>query len=260
MRALFVGGCALLFMGCGGSTGSGLVTFSGFVSGPSEASGGPLSFTSGSGAAITLTRARMRIGAVYLNQTVASSGAAAEACVAPGAYVAEIFGPLDVDLLSSAAVTFPFEGEGTQTQAKTAEVWLTDGDVNASEDSTVILDVAGTAEQAGETYPFSANVSIGSNRQPRVSNPALPSANPICHQRIVTPIQVDITPTDGGMLALVIDPRRMFDGVDFSQLTKVSDEPLAYEIPDTSAGPGGALFKGMRSNAGVYSFTWTGNP
>jgi len=86
----------------------------------------------------------------------------------------------------------------------------------------------------------------------------VPSANPICHQRIVTPILVDLTPTDGGTLVLRIDPRHMFNGVDFSKATKVSDAPLAYQIPDTSAGPGGALFKGMTANSGVYSFTWKG--
>lgn len=247
---------ALFVFGCGGTTGSGFVEFSGVVSGPSDVSGGSATFTSGAGADITLTKAEMHLGAVYLNQSVPASGAAAEPCVSPGAYVAEIFGPVDVDLLSGSPASFPTKGEGTETEARTAEVWLTGGDVNAADDPTVILDVEGSAVQAGETYPFTASVTIGSNRTPRATSPALPSANPVCHQRIVAPILVDMTPTDGGTLVLRIDPRHMFNGVDFSRAAKVSDTPVAYEIPDTSAGPGGALFKGMTADAGVYSLAW----
>jgi len=247
---------SLVFLtGCGGSTGSALVTFSGEASGPTDAIA-PLSFTTGVGAAVTLTAAKLHLGAVYLNQSVPASGAAASPCVSPGIYVGQVFGPVDVDLLSPTAVPFPSAGEGTETRARTAEVWLTGGDVNASADSTVILDVAGTAAQAGVSYPFTAAVTIGANRTPQVTNPAMPGASPICHQRIVTPILVDITPRNGGMLELQIDPRSMFDSVDFSQATKVTDEPLMYQIPDTSDGPGGALFKGLTANFGVYAFTF----
>jgi hypothetical protein len=191
-----------------------------------------------------------------LNQSVPASGAAAGPCISPGIYLGQVFGPLDVDLLSPAGVPFPSSGQGTEIRARTAEVWLTGGDVNASADSTVILDVAGIAVQSGLPYPFTAAVTIGANRTPQVTNPAMPGASPICHQRIVTPILVDITPRDGGVLALQIDPRQMFDSVDFAQATKVADDPPMYQIPDGSDGPGGALFKGLTANFGVYSFTF----
>ena len=58
-------------------------------------------------------------------------------------------------------------------------------------------------------------MTIGENRQQPVQNPALPGSNPICEQRIVTPIAVDFTPTDGGVLTLRVDPRGMFNAVDF---------------------------------------------
>jgi len=255
----------LLITGCGGTTGSALVTFSGEASGPSDVTGGPLSFTTGIGADVTLSKAELHLGAVYWNQSVPSSGAAAGPCVSQGTYVAELFGGLDVDLLSSSAVPFPNAGEGTETRARTAEVWLvgggtnangevSQGDVNTSDDSTVILAVEGTAVQAGSTYPFTAAVTIGANRTPNVTNPAMPGARPICHQRIVTPILVDLTPGNGGTLTLQIDPRPMFDAVDFSKATPVSSEPPLYQIPDTSDGPGGALFKGLTANFGVYAF------
>jgi hypothetical protein len=252
----------LLACGCGGTTGSALVTFSGEASGPADATGGPLSFATGSGADVTLTKAQLHLGAVYLNQSVPASGAAAEPCISPGVYVGELFGGLDVDLLSPDAVAFPSSGEGTETEAHTAEVWLVGGgadvahDVNADDDSTPILDVEGSAMQGGTSYPFTATVTIGANRKPKVSNAAMPGANPICHQRIVTPILVDITPKRAGTLALQIDPRPMFDSVDFSKATEVPRATGTYEIPDSTSGPGGALFKGLTASFGVYAFSF----
>jgi len=254
----------LFVCGCGGTTGSALVTFRGEASGPSDADGAPLSFTTGAGADVTLTKAALHLGAVYLNQSVPASGAAAEPCISPGIYVGELFGGLDVDLLSSKPVLFPSRGEGTETEARTAEVWLVGGgtdaraDVNANDDSTRILDVEGSATQDGVSYPFSATVTIGANRKPNVTNAALPGANPICHQRIVTPILVDLTPENGGTLALQIDPRPMFDSLDFSKAIEAPDAPGTYQIPDTTSGAGGSLFKGLTASFGVYSFSFRG--
>jgi hypothetical protein len=245
----------LVVAGCGGTTGSALVSFDAVASGPLDANGEALSFTTGVGAQVTLTHALLRFGAVYLNQSVPLSGAASGPCISPGIYVAEAFGPMTVDLLSPRPVPFPTRGEGTETRAKTAEVWLTGGDVNADADSTVIVDVAGTAQQGGQTYPFTAAVTIGSNRKANVTSPAFPGSSPICHQRIVTPILVDLTPTEGGTLSLRIDPRPMFNAVDFSTL---AGPP--YRIPDDATGAGGALFRGLVSSSGVYTLAWSSAP
>jgi hypothetical protein len=87
-------------------------------------------------------------------------------------------------------------------------------------------------------------------------NPALPGSNPICHRRIVTPILVELMPEEGGMLGLRIDPTPMLDGIDFSALPTRSDDPSQYEIPDVNSGAGGALYRGLTANSGVYDFTW----
>ena len=238
-----------LLAACCGTTGSNLVSFQAKAGGPADAAS-PLVFDTAVGFHVSLTRATLRIGAVYLNTANPSSGAGATSCVLPGIYVAEAFGPVTVDLLSPALQPFPAAGEGTETQATTAEVWLTGGDVNAPVDPTVIFDVAGTATKGGATYPFQGAITISSNRAIPILTPALPGSNPICKQRIVTPIAVDLTPTDGGVLTMRIDPRGMFPTVDFSTLT-------GTQIPDSSAGAGGVLFKGLLSNAGVYQFTWS---
>jgi hypothetical protein len=239
----------LLLAGCNGTTGSGLVSFTALAGGPADAAS-PLPFTTAIGYQVSLSRARLRIGAVYLNTSNPTSGAGATSCVLPGIYVAEAFGPVSVDLLSPALQPLSALGEGTATLATTAEVWLTGGDVNAPVDPSVILDVAGTAARGGATYPFQGSVTISNNRAIPVTSPALPGSNPICKQRIVTPIVVALTPTDGGVLTLRIDPRGMFQTVDFAAAP-------AGVIPDTNAGPGAALFKGLLSNAGVYQFTWS---
>jgi hypothetical protein len=254
MRALIV--ATLVLSGCGGTTGSGLVNFAGWAGGPVEASA-PIVFETGLSYRVELTRARLHVAAVYLNQSVPSSGAQQSSCILPGIYVAQIFGPLDLDLLSSGLVPFSLPGEGTQTAARTGEVWLTGGPIDALDDPTVILDVAGTASKGGADFPFESTVTIGQNRAIPVQNPATPGSNPICHERIVTPIAIDLTPTDGGQLTLRIDPRGMFHGVEFADAEKVSDTPPFYRIPDENGGVGGALFKGLLSNAGVYSLTFS---
>ena len=246
--------CVLL-AACNGTTGSDLVTFTGSAGGASDVAPS-LAFTTGSGWQVVLERAKLHVGAVYLNQNVAISGNADQPCVLPGIYVAQLFGPLDLDLLSPALVPFPGAGEGTETEAHTAEVWLLEGDINRATDGTVVLDVAGTATKDLATIPFSAAVTIGQNRASPPPNVAMPGANPICHRRIVTPIEVDILPKNGGTLQLRVDPRALFDGVDFSRATQISATPPAYVIPDEQGGIGGALLAGLHSAFGVYAFSW----
>lgn len=243
---------------CDGTTGSGLVRFTAMARAVPDADL-TQPFETGSGFRVQLTRARMHVAAIYLNQSVPTSGAQESACVLPGIYVAQAFGPIDLDLLSSDVVPFASPGEGTATHAATAEVWLAGGPIDEPDDRAVILDVAGAAEKAGQSWGFSAQVTIGQNRALPVQNPATPGANPICHQRIVTPIAVDLMPEDGGQLVMQIDPRGMWNGVDFASLApedRILDAPPVYRIPDENGGVGGALYKGLVANAGVYTFTW----
>jgi hypothetical protein len=260
MKRVFL--AALLAASCGGTTGSHLVSFQALAGGPADATGSALTFSTQPPSGVTyqvrLTRTRLLVGAVYLNQSVPASGSAATGCVLPGIYVAEAFGPVTLDLLSPVLQPFPAFGEGTETPARTAEVWLTSGDVNAPVDPTVILDVAGTATatQSGNSFPFQGTVTISANRAIPPVNPALPGSNPICKQRIVSPIFVDLTPTDGGTLTVRIDPRAMFQTVDFATLQPASPGSTTLLIPDTNAGAGQSLFKALVSTA-PYQFTWS---
>jgi hypothetical protein len=247
---------AILVAACGGTTGSSLVSFRAMAGGPADATV-PLSFDTSAGYHVSLTRARLRIGAVYLNQSTVNSGAGPAPCILPGIYVAEAFGPVTVDLLSPVLQPFPTAGEGTATPAKTAEVWLTGGDVNAKTDPTVIFDVAGTATKSGVAYPFQGSLTISDNWALPASSPALPGSNPICKQRIATPIQVDFAPSDGGLLTLRIHPSGMFQNLDFATLSAPTGSST-LEIPNGPTGAGLVLHDGLLSAFDVYEFSWSG--
>ena len=129
---------ALVATACTGTTGSELVSFRAFGSGPADAPAGGLTFVNGEGWSITLTRARVHIGALYLNRSVPISGGQERECFLPGIYVAQVLSGADIDALSPALQPFPEAGSGTADHAATGEVWLTGGPVDAVEDRTVI--------------------------------------------------------------------------------------------------------------------------
>jgi hypothetical protein len=243
---------------CLGTTGSSIVTFPVQAAGPPDAvDGQPLVFDTGRGWHVELTQASLYIGAVYLDESVPVSGAQDTSCILEGIYSGQETSGLLVNVLSPDPQAFPATGNGTGDLAITGEVWLTGGDVNASDDPTVIVDVAGTASMSGTSYPFTASVTIGSNRLVTSTDPALPGANPICKQRIVAPIPIDVIPSNTGTLLVRVDPRGWFGDVDFSQMEETANNPPTYVIPDDdTTQPGTALFDGIHASTGVYTFTW----
>jgi hypothetical protein len=249
---------ALAGASCIQRTGGEHFSFTASAAGPSDVPGdGTLGFTTSIGWQVVLTRARMHIGGVYLNAAVPISGARETSCFLQGIYDAQLTTGVDVDLLSATLQPFPEPGEAIEARVRTGEVWLAGGAIDASDDPTIIADLAGTATRAGMTVPFEASVTIGQNRALPVSNPATPGANPICKQRIVSPIPIDLPITSGGSLVVRIDPRPWFATLDFGQLEKVSDSPPLYRIPDTrDSTPGTILLDGIQSRASVYTFDW----
>jgi hypothetical protein len=251
---------AVLVMGaaCVGTTGSGTVRFDAAAAGPADATGGPLTFTSGRGYDVTLTRAVVHVGAVYLDQTMPASGSQETACTLPGTYVAEVTSGRDVDVLSPTPQPFPDPGDGTRTAARAAQVWLTGGAVDEVDDPTVILSIAGVAARDGATYPFEGKVTIERNRLPASTDPSLPGAHPICKERIVSPIPVALAPRAAGGLLVRVDPRGFFTNVEFRELEKVSDDPALFRFSDDAATqPSANLYAGLRASTGVYTFVWS---
>lgn len=260
-RAAVVLACVLAAPACIGTTGSGLVTFDAYGAGaadlPPNAATDGVSFVNGRGWSITLTRAQLHVGALYLNRSVPVSGGQERQCFLPGVYVAQVLAGTTIDALSPALQPFPEPGSGTADHAVTGEVWLTGGRIDAPDDRTLIAEVAGTATRGSESMRFEGTVTIGRNRQPLQTDPARPGANPLCAARIVTPISTSITPTDGGSLVLRVDPRAWFANVELGELSPVTPESDLRIVPDDSdTQPSRNLFIGLRAAAGVYRFEW----
>ncbi len=249
----------VLAPGCVGQTGGVTVDFQVAAAGPADATAGqPLAFTSSAGWDVVLNQAKLHIGAVYLDESRPISGGQATGCYLTGTYVAQETSGLDVDLLNPGLQMFPAKAHGiTEPTALIGQVWLTGGDINATVDPTPILVEAGTATQAGATFPFTGAVTISSNHQSASSGAA--GGDPICKARIVTPIDAVSIQTTGG-LSLRIDPRSYFAGVDFGQLP-VDATTGGYAFSDSpgSAGyspTGFQLYTNLHQTA-PYSFSWT---
>ncbi|HVW28799.1 MAG TPA: hypothetical protein VHC69_25715 [Polyangiaceae bacterium] len=219
--------------------------------------GEPLSFTTDRGFDVELTRATLHVGAMYLDQAFPVSGAQSTNCILPGTYVAEVTQGADVDLLDPSPKKFPGGGQGTTLAARAGQVWLTHDDVNAAIDPSdePILNVEGSATVNGDVRPFSAAVTISSNRQLASS---LAGADPICKQRIVSPIPANLVVETEGALLLRIDPRLLFVNVDFAALTGndgtyvFSDDPSSPDYGQPSVN----LYANLHAGGSLYAFSW----
>jgi hypothetical protein len=101
---------------------------------------------------------------------------------------------------------------------------------------------------------FEGVVTIGANRAADVSSSALAGANPICKQRIVSPIPVGIEPETTGSLLLRIDPAALLINIDFGVAANAKGG--AYTFPDDSSDqPSRNLYQNLHSSA-PYAFEW----
>lgn len=242
-------------LSCVGTTGGDLFEVGAYAAGVSDADG-RLRFENSRGYAVQLDEARLFVGGFYLNRSRPASVSSDTSCTLAGIYVAQVLSGREVDLLSPKPQPFPDVGFATTEPAASGEVWLTRGDVNAAGSSPTLLRVRGRAERGGATYPFEGALSIGPNRAIPPTDAALPGQNPICKQRIVSPIPVDLHAKPGQSLVLRIDARAMFANVDFATLDErdgafvFADETGKNQASDN-------LYAGLRRATGVYSFSWS---
>ena len=258
MKRLALTALLALPSACIGTTGGDLVTFEAAAAGPADAiAGRPLAFSTAT-YQVRLDRAALHVGALYLDESIPVSGVQATSCILPGTYVAEVTQGLDVDLLSPVPQLFPVRGEGFSTRSRVGEVWLTHGDVDEVTSALPVFSAEGIATRGGEQFPFVASISIGENRAIPSSDPARPGANPICKERIVSPIPAELVPSSQGALLLRIDPRILFQAIDFAALTKVADDPPLFQFEDAPSGPPSIrLYQTLRSaRSDLYRFEW----
>ena len=191
-------GLGVVALSCNGTTGDNLLTFSAYASGVQGAAD---PFTAGK-FTIQLTTARMHIGAVYFDQAPPGTGFDGPVCIASGVYAAQVPGPVDVDLLSTAPQEFSVYGNGSADTAQSWQVWV--NEVNF----TPIVQLEGVATDAsGSVVSFGAVVTINAvNRSKGSSDPSQPGSDPLCKVRIVQ-IPTDLTFSSWGNLYLTVDPR-----------------------------------------------------
>ena len=267
----------LWLAGCGPrDTGGELVSFRAYASGVAGVNGAA-EFDTGAGFHVQLTEARMHIGAVYMR--LGKVGLFAASCVGDTTYGLQVPGSVDVNVLSSERQEFSVLGSATSDLNQSGEIWLVgkrseevggtalvSADINQVENTAEVAFVAGVASRGELTFPFEGAISIGANRLIPATNPAAPGANPICKQRIVRPIPLEISPAAGGFLLLQIDPQAWLGGVDFSKLLPkggAAGDGAVLEIQDASTGSGPdiassrSFFKTVTSaSPEVYQFSW----
>ncbi len=235
-------------LACNGTTGDDLLTFSAYASGVAGAS---QPFQAGN-FTIQLTAAKMHIGAVYFDEAPPGTGFDGPVCTASGIYAAQVPGPVDVDLLSTAPQEFAVYGNGTADTALSWQLWLTDDTVGQDDvdavNFTPIVQLEGTAtDAAGNVVSFGGVVTINAvNRSKGSSDPTQPGNNPLCKVRIVQIGGIDLTFFPGGTLNLSIDPRVWFTQqslpIDFSP----GQLPL---VTDPNCNPDSAVFTNPQSYA-----------
>jgi hypothetical protein len=214
-------------LSCNGTTGFELVQFYAAGRGFSGATKGqPYSFDTGAGVQVTLTRASLHVGALYLTQYVPQPGGDVQPCTLPqtfeGAFVGEVLGDADIDLLDPAVQPIPVIGEGSTIPASTGQVWLLHdsaitGSTENGDDPLPVLTLEGTFADSSGAHTFSAGITIDTTRIV-ATNPGLPGEIQICQERIVSGIAAQLTLARAGTLVLGLDAARIFNGVRFTDL------------------------------------------
>ena len=250
---------ALVLAACVGTTGGEVIDFPVAATSPSGASA--RDFSTDRGWHVVLTKAVLRIGAVYLTQIEPVSGSQPTPCELPGTYVAQLTAGMTVDLLAAAPQRFPTLAHGTTLEALSGQIWLSgdaDHDLDQLADGTPVLEIAGTADKAGDVRPFSGKITIGENRASGGSS--LAGASTICKQRIVSPIPTRLTIRGDGGLLLRIDPRALFVNVDFGALVAApgggflfSDDASVTDQPSTN------LYANLHAAGSLFTFEWSGD-
>jgi hypothetical protein len=266
----------LLSCSASGTTGYALVSFyaagAGFAGATTKDA--PFSFDAGGGVTVTLTQASLHVGAMYLTQSVPQAGGGPQPCVLPqtyaGAFVGQVRGDADVDLLDGATHGFPVTGDGSSIAAANGEIWLThagaitDGNLNGPDGAPVLSLVGVFTDAAGASHSFSAGITIDTSRIVAKANTGLPGEVQICQQRIVSGIPAGFALAQSGQLVLHVDARALFEGVRFTDLpdaSSVASGCLAGTSTDRcftndSTNASSTTLYANLTSTGPYRFAW----
>lgn len=265
--------------GCG-STGSKRFAFEARVGGIARDVARPYTFTNEGGWIVTLSKATVTIGPVYLNiiaplhdQTTHRLGFpfrikrayANLDHLGEGRIVGEVLAQVTFDALSPAMVVFPSLGTITQEEVRTAEVWLWPSPSTppeATKIDTVAVDLAGQAARAADRVRFRGQV-ILDDAWATDATAGERAATPITSLRQVRGIPLQFFPEEGGRLEIRVDLRPLLRGADFSNLqANPSDEDGTKILVQSKTGKFTTdqvmrnVFQGLRASTGTYEVRW----
>jgi hypothetical protein len=220
----------VIVVSCNGTTGDELITFSAYAAGKPGAIEPFYTFDSSGAKAykVQLTRASMYIGALYFDESPPSTGFDTPECITPDIYAGQVPGGLEVNLLSSTPQLFTTPGNGSADTALSWDIWLTNGDINATANLGVhIVDLQGVATRLSDKKPFTFAAIVTINavtqgpgaRLTASATPGLPGQYPICKERILALDLPNGLPFfQGGTLNVTIDPTQWFKStsIDFA--------------------------------------------
>ncbi len=265
--------------GCG-STGSDRFAFDARAGGIERNGAASFTFVSETGWTITLSKAAVTIGPIYLNVIAplrddtsswvpwlgVRRALGDDDHLGAGREAGEVLGQVTFDALSPALVAFPAQGAMAQEQVRTAEVWLwpppgTSPDTIKIDASSV--DFAGEATRAEARVRFRGTL-ILNDAWTSDAKPGERSAQPVASLRKVRGIPATFVPTVGGALEIRFDVRALFRGADFSNLqanptdtdgTKILVQSKTGRVTTDQVMRN--VFQGLRASTGTYAVRWT---
>lgn len=265
--------------GCG-TTGSRRYAFQASAAGVERDASAPFVFENARGWTITLTKANVTIGPIYLNVAPAIAGTTAwwhkaplgirsakadDSHLADGRQVGEVLARLTVDALSPSLV--PFAGAGTivEEQVRTTEIWLWPPPQITPETVKIddpTLDVAGEATRGADRVRFRGTLVLD-EAWTTDAQPGERSAQPVSDLRKVRGVPSVFVPSEGGELRIRIDPRPLFRGAEFTNLaSSPADADGTKILVQSKSGKFTTdqvmrnLYQGLRAATGTYDVRW----
>jgi hypothetical protein len=266
--------------GCAGDTGSQRFDFEARAGGKGAATTDGHTFTNEKGWVISLTRANVTLGPVYLNvipPLTDSSASLWSVFVRPvwaqaggshldtGRMVGEVLSQITFDALSAELVPFPSRGTMAQEAVRTAEIWFYPApgvSADATKIDTVALDVGGVATRESEKVRFRGQLILNDDWISEQTTGERGNQS-ITGIRKVRGVPATFFPTAGGQLELRFDVSRLFRGADFSSLepnrTDQDGTKVLQQKQSASANRDQVttnLYQGLRETSGTYSVHW----
>ena len=266
----------VLLCGCAGGTGSERFEFEARVQGTAPAKGADdYVFVNEAGWQVTLERAKVTLGPVYLNVipplrdstssiwdwVIRPAWAHGEEHLNAGRVVGEVLSLVTFDALSRELVTFPTRGTMTQEQVRTADIWFSPEpgtSADAQKIDTIALDVAGTAARERRVVRFRGALKLDASW---IADQTLGTRGnqSIAAIRKVRGIPASFFPENGGALEITFDVKRLLRGADFANLeANKSDSDGTKVLVPGKAGDQVMtnLFQGLREADGTYRVRW----